>query len=166
MPRAKSKDYIIVSLSIHREILEEIDKLRGSKSRTEFIESLILNSKDKLDLIAEIEALKKQLEELKHENEVLKAKLNLLSQRISKEELEKQINERFEELKKMYKKSLDIWDVYGDARSKTLALFDVIKHVKEQWEIDEITRMAIGKLLEYIGLNNYKEKIDEILNKV
>ena len=89
-----------------------------------------------------------------------------MSQRISKEELEKQINERFEELKKMYKKSLDIWDVYGDARSKTLALFDVIKHVKEQWEIDEITRMAIGKLLEYIGLNNYKEKIDEILNKV
>jgi len=166
MPRPRTKDYVIVSLSIHKDILEEIDKMRGSKSRTEFIESLILNSKDKLDLIAEIEALRKELEEVKHENEVLRAKLKLVSQRVEKEKLEELINEKFEELKKMYLKSLEIWDVYGDAKGKTLALFDVIKHVKEQWEIDEITRMAIGKLLEYVGLNNYKEKIDEILNKV
>lgn len=163
MPRPRTKDYIIVSLSLHREILEEIDKLRGSKSRTEFIESLIMNSKDKLDLIAEIEALKKQLEELKHENEVLKAKINLLSQRMSKEELEKQITERFEELKQLYKQSYNKWQLFGDPKAKAYAVLDVVDQLKKQGEIDEITKKAIEKLLDYAGLSKWKNEIDKIL---
>jgi len=163
MPRPRTKDYIIVSLSLHREILEEIDKLRGSKSRTEFIESLIMNSKDKLDLIAEIEALKKQLEELKHENEILKAKLNLLSQRMSKEELEKQITERFEELKQLYKQSYNKWQLFGDPKAKAYAVLDVVDQLKKQGEIDEITKKAIEKLLDYAGLSKWKNEIDKIL---
>ena len=163
MPRPRTKDYIIVSLSLHREILEEIDKLRGSKSRTEFIESLIMNSKDKLDLIAEIEALKKQLEELKHENEILKAKLNLLSQRMSKEELEKQITERFEELKQLYKQSYNKWQLFGDPKAKAYAVLDVVDQLKKQGEIEEITKKAIEKLLDYAGLSKWKNEIDKIL---
>jgi len=163
MPRVRSKDYIIVSLSLHRDILEEIDKLRGSKSRTEFIESLIMNSKDKLDLIAEIEALKKQLEELKHENEVLKAKINLLSQRMSKEELEKQITERFEELKQLYKQSYMKWQLFGDPKAKAYAVLDVVDQLKKQGEIEEITKKAIEKLLDYAGLSKWKNEIDKIL---
>jgi len=163
MPRPRTKDYIIVSLSLHREILEEIDKLRGSKSRTEFIESLIMNSKDKLDLIAEIEALKKQLEELKHENEILKAKLNLLSQRMSKEELEEQINKKCEELKKMYSESFRKWQVFGDAKAKSYAILDVIDQLKKRGEIDEITKKALIKLLESVGLNNWVSELDKLL---
>jgi len=163
MPRVRSKDYIIVSLSLHRDILEEIDKLRGSKSRTEFIESLIMNAKDKLDLIAENEALKKQLEELKHENEVLKAKINLLSQRMSKEELEKQITERFEELKQLYKQSYMKWQLFGDPKAKAYAVLDVVDQLKKQGEIDEITKKAIEKLLDYAGLSKWKNDLNKIL---
>ena len=166
MPRPKVKDYKIVPLSMDIEALEILDRIRGSFSRTEFIEMLIKSyGKEKAELLRELEELKKENERLKKEIEDLRMIIETLKQKQAEENIEEQINNKFEELKQLYKQSYNKWQLFGDPKAKAYAVLDVIDQLKKQGEIDEITKKAIEKLLDYAGLSKWKNEIDKLLER-
>lgn len=73
MPRHKEKDYVLVQLSLSKDIFEYIDFARGNLSRTEFIEHII--DMYRKDFEATISELEKRISELEEENKKLREDL-------------------------------------------------------------------------------------------
>mgnify|MGYP000654455496 CR=1 FL=1 len=165
MPRPKVKDYRIVPLSLSVEVLEIIDKERGSMSRTEFIEKLVLNSsKDRTELIAENEALKKELEELKKENEILKAKIRELEEKHQKEDEE--VTKIYNELMFIYNETKRDFEVVNPKRAKAIAINKALSDVKRSYGVNDKVKKAVSKFLNEVGLSSLVDKVDDLLERV
>jgi len=68
MPRRKEKDARIISIYLRRRFIKELDIERGDISRGEFIEQIFRNyDREKLDMLKEIELLKRRIKELEQQ---------------------------------------------------------------------------------------------------
>jgi len=71
--RPKTKDYVLVQLSLSKDLVRYIDVARGNMSRTEFVERVLDMYRRKFD--AAVSELEKRISELEEENKNLKEDL-------------------------------------------------------------------------------------------
>jgi len=70
MPRRKEKRYVVVHLSLDEDIVKYIDVVRGSMTRTEFVERILRQY---------IEGFENRIKELEQENAELRKKYEKLA---------------------------------------------------------------------------------------
>jgi len=161
MPRPKVKEYRVIPLSLSIDVIELLDAMRGEMTRTQFIEMIIRQNKDKIELIKENERLKKRVKELEQEIEDLKAKVEILQMKQKIEEDNKRIEEVYKDLLKVYKNSRDMWSIFGESRLN-FAVYDVIEYAKGL-DVDKyIIRKALIKLLEDTRNEKYIEYVEKV----
>jgi len=165
MPRPKTKNFRLVTISLDTNILEALDKIRGDLSRTEFIEQLILNAqKDKADLMVENINLKKRVKELEDKVRELQNIIDI--QKTHEQMLKEQLitNQVYEKLLEHYKNAKDKWEILG-SRAPGMIAHEVIQYAKtllEEYERGKV-KEAIIRLFNDKGLSPYLKLVDDEL---
>jgi len=154
MGRPKVKDYRTITLSFSIKALEILDQIRGSLSRTEFLERLVLSEgKEKGELLSRIAELEQRVKELEKENERLRELLDARKKIEEEQRINEAIDKRYNELRAEFNNILRGFFVFGDVKAKRLALIELVRKLKsEQGEIDEITKRALERLVQSYGI--------------
>ena len=165
MPRHKTKNFRLVTISLDTNILEALDKIRGEISRTEFIEQLIMNAqKGKADLMVENINLKKRVKELEDKVRELQNIIDI--QKTHEQMLKEQLitNQVYEKLLEHYKNAKDKWEILG-SRAPGMIAHEIIQYAKtlQNEYNNEKIKEAIIRLFNDKGLSAYLKLVDDEL---
>ena len=95
MPRRKEKDARIISIYLRRRFIKELDIERGDISRGEFIEQIFRNyDREKLDMLKEIELLKRRIKELEAELDDLRMLLEIVEGFLKEKSFKRSVRSR------------------------------------------------------------------------